>query len=140
MDIIKSLLYIIANISAYMEAEMKLGEKMKMLREMHDLTQVELAKQAGVTQAYVARIESNKVKNPKVSGLAGLSRALGVPVEVLLDEKLSLKAWQHETDVMKIDNAAREMLRLYRALSTREQSLATEFIRLLWHRRRGRPI
>lgn len=112
---------------------MKLGAKMKMLREMHDLTQMQLAEQAGVTQAYIARIESSKVVNPKASGIAGLARTLGVPVEVLLDDHLSVEAWQNETNAMKIDTEGREMLKLFKSLRPKEKKLVVEFTRLLHH-------
>lgn len=59
-----------------------------MLREMRDgkgLTQVELAKRAKVTQAYIALLEAGDKKNPSLAILHRLAKALGVPVTKLLE-------------------------------------------------------
>src|SRR5690349_10748030 len=102
---------------------MKLGAKILKLREMHELTQAKLADRANVTQAYVARIESDRVENPKALGLAGLAKALGVPLEVLLDDNLSIEAWLNEVSSIRIDNEDRQLLRIYRGLKTKEKKL-----------------
>ena len=112
---------------------MKLGEKIRRLRAMHDLTQTELARKASVTQAYVARIESEKVANPKAVGVAALARVLGVPLEVLLDQNLSIESWQSETSTIKMDNAGRELIKNYRSLGLKQKQLLVEFARLLHH-------
>lgn len=57
----------------------------KKLREQERLTQAELAKKAGVTEAYVSMIESGARKNPSLPVLKKLARALGVPVTELLE-------------------------------------------------------
>lgn len=112
---------------------MKLSAKIQRLRAKHDLTQVELARRAGVTQAYIARIESAKVKNPKALGLAGLAQALGVPVEVLLDNSTSIESWQNETAALKVDNAGRELLKLFKMMHPKQKQLLVEFARMLHH-------
>jgi transcriptional regulator with XRE-family HTH domain len=57
----------------------------KRLRIEHGLTQVELAKKAKVTQAYVAKIEGGDRVNPSLPVLRRLAKALGVPVTALLE-------------------------------------------------------
>jgi transcriptional regulator with XRE-family HTH domain len=66
----------------------------KELRERRGLTQEELAKRAGVSQGYIAKLEpsnrAGKAKtvrraNPSVAILKRLARALGVPVTELLE-------------------------------------------------------
>jgi transcriptional regulator with XRE-family HTH domain len=52
----------------------------KKLREREGLTQAQLAKKAGVTEAYVSMIESGGRRNPSLPILKKLGRALGVPV------------------------------------------------------------
>ena len=57
----------------------------KKLRAAQDLTQEQLAKKAGVTQAYVALLEAGQRKNPSLPTLKKLAKALGVNVAVLLE-------------------------------------------------------
>lgn len=55
------------------------------LREAEGLTQETLAKKAGVTQSYIAQLESGLKKSPSLPTLKKLARALGVPVTELLE-------------------------------------------------------
>jgi transcriptional regulator with XRE-family HTH domain len=57
---------------------------MKTLREKKGLTQEQLAKKAGVTEAYVSMLENRKRKAPSLPALQRLAKALGVPVTELL--------------------------------------------------------
>ena len=57
----------------------------KELQERAGLTQVELAKKAEVTEAYISMLESGTHKNPSLPALKKLARALGVPVTELLE-------------------------------------------------------
>ena len=54
------------------------------LREAKGWSQKALAKKSGVTDAYIAMIETGKRKNPSVPVLRRLAKALGVPVTELL--------------------------------------------------------
>jgi transcriptional regulator with XRE-family HTH domain len=63
----------------------RLKTMIKRLRLERGLTQVELAKRAAVTQAYVAKIESGDRANPSLAILKHLAKALGVPVTALLE-------------------------------------------------------
>jgi len=56
----------------------------KKMREEQGVTQAQLAKKAGVTEAYVSMIEGGVRKNQSLPILKRLARALGVPVGELL--------------------------------------------------------
>jgi len=56
----------------------------KKMREEQGVTQAQLAKKAGVTEAYVSMIEGGVRKNPSLPILKRLAHALGVPVGELL--------------------------------------------------------
>jgi len=62
----------------------KIGRMLKTLREARGLNQVELAKKAKVTTAYVSQLEAGKKKNPSLDVLQKLARALGCDVAELL--------------------------------------------------------
>lgn len=61
------------------------GKKLKTLREMKGLTQVQLAGKAGITQAYLARLETGVSQNPSFDVLKRLAKVLGVSVGELVD-------------------------------------------------------
>jgi DNA-binding XRE family transcriptional regulator len=63
----------------------KAGESpVKVLRKHRGLTQAELAAAAGVSQGYVAELEAGR-KSGAPDTLKALARALGVPLDVLVE-------------------------------------------------------
>ena len=62
-----------------------LGKVLKTCREKKGMTQVQLAKKAKVTQAYLAMLEGGAKKNPSLATLRRLAKALKVPVGELLE-------------------------------------------------------
>ncbi len=64
---------------------MNLGQTIKLLRRSFTpkMTQTRLAELCGVTQVYVSLLENNK-KKPGIIKLEELSKALGVPISVLV--------------------------------------------------------
>ena len=67
--------------------EVSIGTQIKELRHRAGLTQVQLAQAAGITQASVARYESDQ-KVPTGLRLAALARVLKVPMEALVGAQL----------------------------------------------------
>ncbi len=65
-------------------SDRRLGKVLKTCREKKGMTQVQLAKKAKVTQAYVAQLEAGVKKNPSLATLQRLAKALGVSVEQLI--------------------------------------------------------
>ncbi len=62
----------------------RLGKVLKALREAKGMTQVQLAKRAKMTQAYVAMLEAGAKKNPSLATLRRIAKALKVDVGELL--------------------------------------------------------
>jgi transcriptional regulator with XRE-family HTH domain len=60
-----------------------LAMKLKELRRQRGWTQPVLAKRAGLSSGYIARVETGR-HDPKLSTLVKLAKALGVPVTELL--------------------------------------------------------
>jgi transcriptional regulator with XRE-family HTH domain len=54
------------------------------LRAARDMTQEDLARKAGVSVGYIARLETGR-HDPKVGTLLKVAKALGVPVTELLE-------------------------------------------------------
>ena len=54
------------------------------MREARKMTQARLAQRAGVTQGYIARLESEPALNPSLPTLRRLANALGVSVAELV--------------------------------------------------------
>ena len=61
------------------------GAVLKRLREGRGLTQLELAKTAGVAQGYISALEAGQKNNPSVAVMRKLAKALNVPISTLLD-------------------------------------------------------
>jgi transcriptional regulator with XRE-family HTH domain len=57
---------------------------LKQRREEKPMTQAALAETVGVSQTYIAKLESGEKKNPTVDLLKKIAKALGVPVTELL--------------------------------------------------------
>ena len=69
-----------------MLSTVKTGEKLKRYRRGAGLTQVELAKRAGLAQSTVTQIEKGKITEPRPGTLRDLAEALGVSPMDLLDD------------------------------------------------------
>jgi transcriptional regulator with XRE-family HTH domain len=68
----------------YLEVIMRLAMRIKRLRKAKGFTQEALARAAGVSLAYIGRLETGH-HDPKLSTLRKLAKALGVPVTALLE-------------------------------------------------------
>ena len=58
--------------------------RLRQIRERRGMTQETLAKKAGVSRAYLSRLEMGR-HDPPLSRLRKLAKALGVPVTELLE-------------------------------------------------------
>jgi transcriptional regulator with XRE-family HTH domain len=63
---------------------MTIGERLKSQRSRRKLTQQALAREAGVSQGLIARIETGDVKDPAASVVRRLAQALGITVDYLV--------------------------------------------------------
>jgi transcriptional regulator with XRE-family HTH domain len=61
----------------------RMAEKLKALRERRGLSQEELAKRAGISRTYLARLETAR-QDPRLSTLEKLAKALKVTVAELV--------------------------------------------------------
>ena len=68
-----------------MTPQRRLSAVLKELREARGIKQGDLAKRAGVTQGYIAQLESGLKKNPSLPVLHRLAKALKVKVGRLLE-------------------------------------------------------
>jgi len=62
-----------------------LGRRIKGCRKWRDFTQESLAKEAGVSRAYINQLENGRSKNPSVWTMLAISKAFKVDVEALVD-------------------------------------------------------
>ncbi len=61
-----------------------LGKMLRSLRKQEGWSQVDLAKKAKVSQAYIAKLETGVKKNPSLATLKRIAKALGVKMGELL--------------------------------------------------------
>lgn len=60
-------------------------KNLRELREIFNLTQLELAEESGITQAEVSNLEMGKINNPRLGTLLGISKTFNMNIECLLD-------------------------------------------------------
>jgi DNA-binding XRE family transcriptional regulator len=73
-------------------AAMTLEQDLVALRERRGLTQVQLARRAGVSQPMIAKLESGNMKNYELKTLVRVATALGAEVKVTLEPARRRKA------------------------------------------------
>jgi transcriptional regulator with XRE-family HTH domain len=64
---------------------MKLGDKIRNLREQYGLTQGQLAGGASVSQGYLSQLENGDVKNPSASVLLRVAQAMQIDPDELFE-------------------------------------------------------
>jgi transcriptional regulator with XRE-family HTH domain len=64
---------------------MKLGDKIRQLREETGLTQGQLANASSVSQGYLSQLENGEVKNPSAAVLLRIAQAINVNPDVLFE-------------------------------------------------------
>jgi transcriptional regulator with XRE-family HTH domain len=60
-----------------------LGQRIRRLRQAKDWTQEDLARESGVSQVYISRLESGATENVRVETFSQLAKALGVTMDRL---------------------------------------------------------
>jgi transcriptional regulator with XRE-family HTH domain len=76
-----------------MEFKTQLGKQIKAIREHRKLTQVELAKQAGLAQGFISTIERGGV-SVNVEDLLKIIEALGVSVKFERGKVIFYQDWE----------------------------------------------
>lgn len=64
---------------------MKLGDKIRALREESSLTQGQLAQSSAVSQGYLSQLENGEVKNPSAAVLLRVAEAMSVDPDELFE-------------------------------------------------------
>lgn len=91
---------------------MTIGEKIKDLRKLNNLTQVELAKKSNISRSYLADIEKDRY-NASLETLKSIAHSLDVPVSTFLDEEIENKERDYSLtnkEQKNIDSEAKKIL------------------------------
>jgi len=67
-------------------SRVKLAEKIKKHREKIGLTQEALARKADISYNTIIKLETGGIKDPRISTLSKVAKALGVTVDALITE------------------------------------------------------
>ncbi len=106
---------------------MSLGSKIKSLREKQRLTQSELAKRSGITQATLSRAEHHLINQLKSDALRRLALELHTTVDYLVGK-------DDATDVdsiLRSDPEIKGFIELYSELNTDSRDSVKDFMRYL---------
>lgn len=70
----------------------ELGERIRQIRRLKNMSQIELERKTGIKREYLSKIENQELKNPTYRTLERLAQGLGVPLPELIAEALEAKA------------------------------------------------
>ena len=107
------------------------------LRELHGISQTELAKQPGVVRSTICQYEKGN-RQPDTATLLKLADFFGVTVDYLLGRKDETPASVHAPTTSEHTEAERELLTLFRELSPYLQDLTLQTVRS-WAGKAGKP-
>ena len=89
---------------------MSIGDRIRTLRKTHNLSQIQLAKMAGIAVNSLRLYEANK-REPKIDAVGKLAQALGV-------SKAEILGWDHDPSIL--DEA---VLELYPGYNPNEETI-----------------
>jgi transcriptional regulator with XRE-family HTH domain len=108
-----------------------IGPVLRQARDVRELTAVEAARAAGISAAYLSKLENDAVKKPSPPVLLQLSEALAIPYAELM--RLSGYRVPGESEPSATDTVGAA---LFADLSTDEREELLEY--LAWYRARRR--
>ncbi|KXG76834.1 helix-turn-helix domain-containing protein [Thermotalea metallivorans] len=82
---------------------MKIGEKLKRLRILNELTQDELAQRCDLTKGFISQIERD-LTSPSIATLIDILEALGTDIKNFFNEELEDKIVFTEEDIYSSEN------------------------------------
>lgn len=103
-----------------------LADRLKYIRKMKDLSQIELAELAGTTQQAIQQAESGKAQNPRY--LHKIALELGIPYE-WLTMNLVPEAKGKTASSAGLAEKGREVLDHFYAMPKKDQALMLELMR-----------
>lgn len=68
---------------------MKLGELLKMAREIKGVTLRDLERETGISNALLSQIETGHVRQPSFQNIVKIARALNVKLDTLADHSVT---------------------------------------------------
>ena len=87
---------------------MKLGQKIRQLREDNGLSLNGLAEEASISKAYLSQLENNVSQQPSAEILLKIASALGITIADILDQPVRVYAEDFEDE--DIPNSLREFI------------------------------
>ncbi|MGV8145027.1 MAG: helix-turn-helix domain-containing protein [Alkaliphilus sp.] len=82
---------------------MNIGEKIKRIRTLNELTQEELANRCDLTKGFISKIERN-ITSPSISTLNDILEALGTDIQEFFNENVQDKLCFAKNDVYETEN------------------------------------
>nr|WP_273223786.1 XRE family transcriptional regulator [Geosporobacter ferrireducens] len=83
--------------------QMDIGEKIKRLRILNELTQDELAQRCDLTKGFISQIERD-LTSPSIATLMDILEALGTDIKNFFNEELETKIVFTEEDIYSTEN------------------------------------
>lgn len=104
----------------------ELADRLKYLRQFHNLSQAELAEIAGTTQQAIQQAESGKARQPRY--LHQVARALSIPVDwMIFGHAVEVSSTSGKNEGLK--DRANDVLENFFAMPEKDQELIYELMR-----------
>ncbi len=107
---------------------MKIGNRIKELRTIYGITQVQLAEKAGISRSVISQYESNLVE-PTATVVAKLALALNTSTDYLLGLEDDFGVKVESDEGLSANTQEKELLSLFRQLSPYLQGLTLDTVR-----------
>lgn len=106
----------------------KLSERLKYVRQLHNLSQAELADKAGTTQQAIQQAEKGKARQPRY--LHKMAQSLDLPVNWLVfGEAVIEEEKQDEKKQLGLDDKSSDVLENFFAMPEKDQKLIYELMK-----------
>lgn len=111
---------------------MALADKVKELRRKLGWKQVTLAKESGIPQATISRIESGRTTQPKMGQLRKIADALGISIDYLSGDSI-----QMSFDDLRKDKQAQVVFRGWGKMSAAQKEQLSNLVRFFEQETKG---
>lgn len=105
----------------------KLSDRLKYLRQLHDLSQAELAVKAGTTQQAIQQAEKGKARNPRY--LHQLASALDTPIEWVVFGNVEEESITKNANSSGLEEKSYHVLDSFFAMPEKDQQLIYELMK-----------
>lgn len=106
----------------------KLSDRLKYIRQRHNLSQAELAQKAGTTQQAIQQAENGKARQPRY--LHRLAQSLDISIEwMIFGDAVDMQEESQDKKTMGLNDKSADVLQNFFAMPEKDQQLIYELMK-----------